>query len=183
MKALQVFFAWVCTFFQELGETHRLHQEELAENFARQKRQQLIAEAYPHYIPVAGGVLWCFAALSKRFPDFIAPSRVEDVILPPLDRVFLNARGEIVFRFRALWKQPEPRYTPLGGGRLKSEPVPLVPVDKLEAALTETLPAYLGPRGYGASWARVIEGENDSLIVLVGGVQVVNAAVWGGGAF
>lgn len=183
MKALQVFSAWMQAFFGELADTYRLHQETMAKQFAQQQLQQAVCEAYPHYIPVAGGVLWCFAALSKRFPDFIAPLRVEDVILPPLDRVFLNARGEVVFRFRALWKQPEPRYTPLGGGRLKSEPVPLVPVDKLEAALTETLPAYLGPRGYGASWVRVIEGEGDSLIVFVGGVQVVNAAVWGGGAF
>lgn len=183
MNLIRTLVAWMNAFSQEFKTTFRLQQEAQARQYAQQRLQQMLAVAYPHYIPFAGGVLRCFAALGKKFPEFIIPSRVEDVILPPLERVAPDGKGGVMFRFRAQWKRPMPEVVAVGHARLQRKPTPLVPVAKLEAVLTQELPNYLGPCGYGVRWVRVIEEVNDRLTVEIGGVHTVDAAKWKGAVY
>ena len=97
MNFIKALVAWVSILFRELKTAFRLQQEAQAKQYAQQRLQQMLAVAYPHYIPFAGGVLRCFAALGKKFPEFIIPSRVEDVILPPLERVAPDGKGGVMF--------------------------------------------------------------------------------------
>ena len=172
MNLIRTLVAWMSGFFRELKTAFRLQQEAQAKQYAQQRLQQMLAVAYPHYIPFAGGVLRCFAALGKKFPEFIIPSRVAP-----------DGKGGVMFRFRAQWKRPMPEVVAVGHARLQRKPTPLVPVAKLEAVLTQELPNYLGPCGYGVRWVRVIEEVNDRLTVEIGGVHTVDAAKWKGAVY